>query len=163
MIQAKSVMAVDAIRGLEHIFDDLQEKFNDQWDWIEVNFYLGVLAAVCGVDVADAEGLTERARLRTNEPRGERRGRFGYSGSTVGTLAHAKHDGSHRAERHEAEPRCHGSNNGIFERVGQWTTEPNVGRVAHGIPARVDRLRALGNAVVPQIPELIARRLMELL
>jgi len=31
-----------------------------------------------------------------------------------------------------------------------WTVEPNVGRVAHGVPHRVDRLRALGNAVVPQ-------------
>lgn len=30
-----------------------------------------------------------------------------------------------------------------------WSIEPNVGRVAHGIPARVDRLRGLGNAVVP--------------
>lgn len=31
-----------------------------------------------------------------------------------------------------------------------WSTEPNVGRVANGIPFRVDRLRGLGNAVVPQ-------------
>ena len=31
-----------------------------------------------------------------------------------------------------------------------WPAEPNVGRVAHGIPSRVDRLRCLGNAVVPQ-------------
>lgn len=31
-----------------------------------------------------------------------------------------------------------------------WPAEPNVGRVAHGIPARVDRLKCLGNAVVPQ-------------
>jgi len=38
-----------------------------------------------------------------------------------------------------------------------WTTEPNVGRVAHGIPKRVDRIKQLGNAVVPQIPELIGR------
>ena len=30
-----------------------------------------------------------------------------------------------------------------------WQTEPDVGRVAHGVPARVDRLRCLGNAVVP--------------
>jgi DNA (cytosine-5)-methyltransferase 1 len=32
----------------------------------------------------------------------------------------------------------------------QWVSEPNVGRVAHGVPARVDRLKCLGNAVVPQ-------------
>jgi DNA (cytosine-5)-methyltransferase 1 len=31
-----------------------------------------------------------------------------------------------------------------------WATEPDVGRVAHGIPNRVDRIKALGNAVVPQ-------------
>jgi len=33
---------------------------------------------------------------------------------------------------------------------GQWAIEPNVGRVAHGVPNRVDRLKCLGNAVVPQ-------------
>lgn len=32
-----------------------------------------------------------------------------------------------------------------------WTTEPGMGRVAHGIPARVAKLRALGNAIVPQV------------
>lgn len=31
-----------------------------------------------------------------------------------------------------------------------WPTEPNVGRVANGVPSRVDRLKCLGNAVVPQ-------------
>ncbi len=45
--------------------------------------------------------------------------------------------------------------------VGHWNTEPNVGRVAHGIPKRVDRLRCLGNAVVPQIPELIGRAILQ--
>jgi DNA (cytosine-5)-methyltransferase 1 len=44
---------------------------------------------------------------------------------------------------------------------GWWDVEPDVGRVAHGVPARVDRLRALGNAVVPQVVEVIGRRLME--
>lgn len=43
-----------------------------------------------------------------------------------------------------------------------WAVEPNVGRVAHGIPKRVDRLRCLGNAVVPQIPELIGRAILSL-
>jgi len=32
----------------------------------------------------------------------------------------------------------------------RWQAEPNVGRVANGIPDRMDRLRGLGNAVVPQ-------------
>jgi len=38
-----------------------------------------------------------------------------------------------------------------------WATEPDVGRVANGIPNRVDRLRGLGNAVVPQVAEVIGR------
>lgn len=42
-----------------------------------------------------------------------------------------------------------------------WEVEPSVGRVADGVPDRVDRLRALGNAVVPQIPEIIGRAIME--
>jgi DNA (cytosine-5)-methyltransferase 1 len=41
-----------------------------------------------------------------------------------------------------------------------WESEPDVGRVAHGVPHRVDRLRSLGNAVVPQIPEIIGRAIM---
>lgn len=44
-----------------------------------------------------------------------------------------------------------------------WSTEPDVGRVAHGVPARVDRLRSLGNAVVPQIPEMIGRAILSAL
>ena len=49
------------------------------------------------------------------------------------------------------------------ENVGNacwWAVEPDVGRVAHGVPARVDRLRQLGNAVIPQIPEMIGRAIM---
>ena len=46
-----------------------------------------------------------------------------------------------------------------------WMSIPEslLGRVAYGVPAVVDRLRGLGNAVVPQIPELYARRIKELL
>ena len=36
-----------------------------------------------------------------------------------------------------------------------WDTEPAVGRVAYGVPARVDRLRCLGNAIVPQVAHMI--------
>lgn len=42
-----------------------------------------------------------------------------------------------------------------------WHSEPSVGRVAHGIPSRVDRLRCLGNAVVPQVAEKVGRMILE--
>jgi DNA (cytosine-5)-methyltransferase 1 len=34
---------------------------------------------------------------------------------------------------------------------GWWATEPDVGRVADGVALRVDRLRAIGNGVVPAV------------
>ena len=43
---------------------------------------------------------------------------------------------------------------------GQWSIEPDVGRMAHGVPARVDRLKGLGNAVVPQVAELVGRAIV---
>jgi DNA (cytosine-5)-methyltransferase 1 len=39
----------------------------------------------------------------------------------------------------------------------EWIAEPNVGRVANGISKRMDKLRGLGNAVVPQVAEYIGR------
>ena len=47
--------------------------------------------------------------------------------------------GQHRREQSQklADGRC-------------WATEPGVGRVVNGLPNRVDRLKCLGNAVVPQ-------------
>ena len=44
---------------------------------------------------------------------------------------------------------------------GLKAAEPDVGRVADGVSNRVHRLRCLGNAVVPQIVELIGRAIRE--
>lgn len=49
----------------------------------------------------------------------------------------------------------------IVERNSWWEIEPAVGRVADGVPNRLGRLKALGNAVVPQIPELIGQWIYE--
>jgi DNA (cytosine-5)-methyltransferase 1 len=43
-----------------------------------------------------------------------------------------------------------------------WGFEPAVGRVAHGVSGRVDRLKALGNAVVPQQVFPIMQAIMEI-
>jgi DNA (cytosine-5)-methyltransferase 1 len=42
-------------------------------------------------------------------------------------------------------------------RPDRWPTEPAVDRVAYGLPDRVDRLAALGNAVLPAVAEHIGR------
>ena len=42
-----------------------------------------------------------------------------------------------------------------------WKPEPAVGRVANGIPRRVDRLRGLGNAIVPQIAQRIGETIKQ--
>jgi DNA (cytosine-5)-methyltransferase 1 len=42
-----------------------------------------------------------------------------------------------------------------------WYTEPDVGRVAHGVPGRVYRLKGLGNSIVPQIAEEIGKAIIK--
>jgi DNA (cytosine-5)-methyltransferase 1 len=42
-----------------------------------------------------------------------------------------------------------------------FTSEPSMDRVADGVPDRVDRLKSLGNAVVPHVAEWIGTRIME--
>ena len=41
-----------------------------------------------------------------------------------------------------------------------WAIEPDVARMAHGIPDGLDRRRALGNALIPQTSEWIGRRIL---
>ena len=50
---------------------------------------------------------------------------------------------------------------GRVSKVWPTTDEPSVGGVAHGLPKRVDRLRGLGNAVIPQIVTFLGERIME--
>jgi DNA (cytosine-5)-methyltransferase 1 len=72
-------------------------------------------------------------------------------------VAHADGKGpqGHRAERRL------GASSREVEATGSawWAAEPRLDRVAHGVPDRVDRLVALGNAVVPQVAEWIGHRL----
>ena len=67
---------------------------------------------------------------------------------------------SERVQRHRAggeqKPYTHEGQalslcRGERPRETYWSAEPDVGRVANGIPRRVDRLKGLGNAIVPQI------------
>lgn len=46
------------------------------------------------------------------------------------------------------------------KRTGLWEIEPDVGRMAHGVPKRVDRIKSLGNAQVPIVAALAFYMLM---
>lgn len=50
----------------------------------------------------------------------------------------------------------------MLKRFSWWEAEPGIQPLAHGVPERMARLKAIGNAVVPQIVELIGRRIMEI-
>ena len=43
----------------------------------------------------------------------------------------------------------------------QWAVEPDVGRVAHGVSRRLDRIKGLGNAVVPQVAQVVGEILLK--
>ena len=85
----------------------------------------------------------------------------GHPGQSSSTLADT--NGSDESSRHESaeSPSIGVRRLGVCnQEANWWTIEPDVGRVAHGVPSRVDRLKALGNAVVPQCAEYIGRRIM---
>jgi DNA (cytosine-5)-methyltransferase 1 len=130
--------------------------------------------------VADAEVEPERAGLRAGEAPRQRRRRPADGGGARGAVADSQRRGRQgrsdqprrddpqrsAAVRREgaAHPARGGEARGLDGRLPAsegWGAEPDVGRVADGVPARVDRLAALGNALLPQIAEWIGRRIVE--
>lgn len=100
-----------------------------------------------GRGIRRGEGLVERIQL-------------------VSAERHKEANKPHRSSPHVAhEEKRQGSfsrpSGQLLAELGRlWASEPDVGRVANGVPQRVDRLAALGNSVVPQIPELIGRAIL---
>ncbi len=115
-----------------------------------------------------------RAELRgenENETRKENANQFERSSSTSEVdVANTNDERLQRQwqSRNQFTPRFNSSRESSEERqrtVGQgwWESEPNMGRVAHGIPKRVDRLKSLGNSLVPQIPYYIGKTILEVM
>ncbi len=97
----------------------------------------------------------ERIELR-DEPRW--RGRPRGQGSALAADHGADRnvgDADRRGEQEQGQ--LSGQVGGRAADAGWWASEPEVGRVADGVPGRMVRLRALGNAVVPQCAEAIGR------
>lgn len=78
--------------------------------------------------------------------------------------ASGKEEKTRPAKICQAERSRHSNND--LERLNQhWKIEPSVRRMAHGLPKRLvtstnQRIRQLGNTVVPQIPELIGNAIL---
>jgi hypothetical protein len=95
--------------------------------------------------------------------------------------AHAVHAESQRHEKergfrsHECPERFGGSSQDMADpnRIAQewpaeprlqcdpWFIEPAVGRVVNGLPCRVERLKCLGNSIVPQIAQIIGTAIIK--
>jgi len=98
-------------------------------------------------------GNSEKSSERWELDRG---GKRGYVCNPIGSGL-AKWEGQRGNSRPQQQATV-----GADREIGEWwAVEPELGRVAHGIPHRVDRLRALGNAVVPQVVELIGRAIVD--
>ena len=115
-------------------------------------------------DVADADEDRRREGLRLAAGTGQRQGPA--DAQWRGPVGDAP--GSGRDASPTPGPREHQGREPAWAARGSsgdvggtwWLVEPDVGRVADGVPARVDRLRSLGNALVPQIAEWIGNRVL---
>ena len=82
-----------------------------------------------------------------------------FDGGSVQSREISDPDSQRLSQLHNAtEPDDEGQSPWGFTQKGReaewWTSEPDVGRVAHGVAARVDRLKAIGNGQVPQVAAL---------
>jgi len=117
-------------------------------------------ASGCSSVLADPAG-ERRGEARANSQRpAERSAGRGHvpHADTLNAqgLQQGRNDAFIRREQVERQARLSSGAGGDHD----WSVEPAVGRVAHGVPDRVGQLRAYGNAVVPQIPELIGRAIL---
>ena len=124
-------------------------------------------------DVADAAGIRDRVFVIANSVRDSygindsaKQARYSKDANASGVSCGSdKGESSDVADANSTRLKHACGSEPITERYGQravsrsswWDIEPNVGRVANGVPKRVDRLRCLGNAIVPQVAEVVAK------
>ena len=117
------------------------------------------------VDVANTESFGSReTRYSDQEERSEGSRATQLDGSR-GDVANTNGERSQRtkqSETHRGETETQLSTTQSIKTEGNhWEFEPDVGRVAYGVPGRVHRLKALGNSIVPKIVEEIGYALIK--
>ena len=102
-----------------------------------------------GKNVADSKCFGFKGR----KPEGQSRYKKGILARDCEALAYSNSTGCKEQWRTISD----GEEQLASECRGRWKPEPSVGRVAHGIQSRVDRLRGLGNSIVPRVAYEIIR------
>ena len=145
-------------RGLGDILADLAASgYDAEWDCVPAaavgapHLRERIFVVAYTNSVADAPEHGLQGQRRSNS------GGAGQSEQSLPALADADGDGELQPARVFTDERGR-----LGDGSGWWAVEPDVGRVAHGVARRVERLRGLGNAVVPQVAEWIGQRLMAL-
>ena len=108
----------------------------------------------------EARSMANSDSSRQLQSQGSESEQWGWTGDSgqEGTMANPINEGSQGGLQRRQDSQWKGEHghtgcsSSAHRQQGSdiWDIEPNVGRVAHGITDRVDRLRLLGNGVVPQ-------------
>lgn len=99
------------------------------------------------------------------QSRREQQCRIGEPGSILSDTTSKRQQGQGKCIKwgSNSEEEERETNNVVSNSINsQWAVEPELGRVANGIPNRLDRLKGLGNAIVPQVAYEIFRSIGEL-
>ena len=99
-----------------------------------------IIIPACGVD---APHKRDRVWIVANAKS------FGIQGHGAGVIQESPTHGR------EGLPVCEGERS----KQAQWLPEPGMDRVVNGLPNRVDRIKGLGNAIVPQVAAEIIRNI----
>ena len=145
----------------------------------------GACGEVCGMAESDSAGREQRQRHNQTARHGNTIAAEGNDGG-VGNAEHARSSGAQMpkctletSDQCQARPDISGESQGtgnpvvpgglrnwenpdwLYCRDGKWRpVEPGTFPLAHGIPARVVRLRGYGNAIVPQVAAEVIRAYM---
>jgi len=164
-------------RGLDVVLGTLAEiGYDAEWHCIPAAAvgapHIRDRVFIIAYHMADAVGNSDRAFRSATRKAGDRKNNEKYcqrrravqsdGAGAVGGNGPASDANSKRLPQRKREDskRAWSISGSEPSRSEWWAVEPDVGRVAHGVPSRVDRLRGLGNAVVPQIGEYIGKEIL---
>jgi DNA (cytosine-5)-methyltransferase 1 len=166
MVERPKIVVVEnvpalTIRGLPEILGSLAEAgFDAEWDCISARSQgaphlrsrIFIISYPSGGGRAEGDSAN-----RDNGSQGL--GRDGEPPRVHSILPHP-HGAGQQKQRRPEHPQ---KKNATLKRHRGWAAEPAMGRVAYGVPRRVDRLRLLGNAVVPQVAYRVGLRVGEII